>query len=227
MKRLLLTVAALCLCVLASAPGAAAKAYEDFRSEVKALTPAVSGLELKVVRGDEALSLVNKSGRTVVVEGYDGEQYLRFHQDGTVEANRRSAATYINADRYGLQRVPDNALPGAKPRWKKVGRGGSYTWFDHRIHLTARKPPARFTRQKRVTKVLDWQVPMQVDGKPVRATGTLYWDPGKSAGGFPTRTVIAVVAALLAIACLLLLWKGRLPLPRRSGATKKAADEAW
>ena len=216
---------AACLALIGAADCASGKnPYENFRSEVKSVTPPVSGIELKVVRGDEALRLRNTSGRTVVVEGYDGEQYLRFKPDGTIEANQRSAATYINADRYGLQKVPDNALPGAKPRWKAVARGGTYTWFDHRIHLTASKPPARFTRRKKLTKVLDWQVPMTVDGKPVRASGTLFWDPGNSSGGISGRAVIAIVFGLLGLVCLLLVWRGRLPTFKRS---RERADEAW
>jgi hypothetical protein len=223
-SRLTLLLGVACLASLISAECALGGAYENFRSEVRSITPSVSGVELKVVRGDEQLQLRNTSGQTVVVEGYDGEEYLRFKPDGTVEANQRSAATYINADRYGTQRVPDNALPGAKPRWKAIARNGTYTWFDHRIHLTAAKPPARFTRQKKLTKVLDWQVPMIVGGKPVRASGTLFWDPGKSSGGISGRTVLAIVFALLGVLCLALLFRGRLPSFKRS---RERPDEAW
>jgi hypothetical protein len=206
---------------------ASGAAYEDFRSEVTAVKPAVSGLELKVVRGDEGLQLTNKSGSTVVVKGYDGEDYLRFRTDGTVEANQKSAATYINVDRFGLQEVPDDALPGAKPVWKRVGEGGTYTWFDHRIHLTAKRPPARFTRQKELTKVFDWKVPMTVNGSPARATGSLFWDPnassGSSSGGFPVWLGI-LIALVLGVAVLLLVRRAR---QRSTRPTDKPAGEAW
>ena len=205
---------------------AGAAAYENFRSEAKSLQPAVSGLELKVVRGDEGLQLTNKSGQTVVVKGYDGEDYLRFNPDGTIEANQKSAATYINVDRYGLQEVPDDALPGAKPVWKKVADGGTYTWFDHRIHLTAKKPPARFTRQKELTRIFDWKVPMTVGGTPVRATGTLYWDPNDSSdssSGFPVWLGI-LIALALAAAVLLGVRRVR---QRSTQPADKPAGEAW
>ena len=191
------------------------------------MTPAVSGVELEVVRGDEGLKLTNETGKTVVVEGYDGEPYLRFNPDGTVEANRRSAATYINVDRFGGQEVPANALPGARPRWEEVGGGGTYTWFDHRIHLTAKRPPARFTRQKELTKIFDWKVPLAVDSRDVLATGTLVWDPeasSDSSGGFPVWLGILIGLGVIAIPTLLLLRRGR-----RSPRTAEAepAKEAW
>jgi hypothetical protein len=207
---------------------ASAAEYENFRSEVKSLTPAVSGLELKVVRGDEGLQLTNKTGKTVVVEGYDGEPYLRFKPDGTVEANQRSAATYINVDRFGLQEVPDNALPGARPRWKRIGDGGSHTWFDHRIHLTAKRPPARFTRQKELTKIFNWLVPIRVDGQTVSATGELFWDPtassSDSSGGFPVWVGVLIALGVIGVLVFLLVRRGR-RAPASSG--EEPAKEAW
>jgi hypothetical protein len=194
---------------------------------VKSLTPAVDGLELTVVREDEGLRLQNETGRTVVVEGYDGEPYLRFRPDGTVEANQRSAATYINVDRFGLQEVPGNTLPGAKPRWKRIASGGSYTWFDHRIHLTAKRPPARFTRQKKLTKIFDWKVPMAVNGETVLATGTLVWDPdtsSDSSGGFPMWLAILIGLGVVAVAALLLVRRSR---RSPTGPGSEPANEAW
>jgi hypothetical protein len=210
------------------APAAVAAEYENFRSEVKSVSPAVPGLELEVVRGDEGLRLRNESGRRVIVEGYDGEPYLRFSPDGAVEANQRSAATYINVDRFGLQEVPDDALPGAKPRWKRIAGDGSHTWFDHRIHLTAKRPPARFTRQKELTKIFDWHVPMTVNGRAVRATGTLVWDPNQASDpsdGFPLWLGIPIVLGLIGAGSLLMVRRAR----RRAARPSKdePAREAW
>jgi hypothetical protein len=220
---------------VALVPAASADEYAKFRSDVKSLNPAVSGLELKVVRGDEGLQLTNKTGKTVIVEGYDGEQYLRFDPDGTVEANQRSAATYINVDRFGLQEVPSNAVPGAKPVWKRIGSGGTHTWFDHRIHLTAKRPPARFTRQKKVTKIFNWKVPMSVGGRPVVAVGTLVWDPtassGSDSGGFPVWLGILIGLIVLGGAAFLLLRRARRSpaIARKETAAggKEPAKEAW
>jgi hypothetical protein len=214
--------------VCALAPSASADDYANFRSDVKSLSPSVAGLNLEVVRGDEGLRLTNKTGKTVVVEGYDGEQYLRFDPDGTIEANQRSAATYINVDRFGLQEVPSDALPGAKPVWKRIGSGGTHTWFDHRIHLTAKRPPARFTRQKKVTKIFNWKVPMSVGGQRVVATGTLVWDPSgssdSSSGGFPVWLGIVIALIVLGGAAFLLVRRGR---RSPAAAGKEPAKEAW
>jgi hypothetical protein len=215
------------LCALVAPAVAGAAEYENFRSEVKSISPAVDGLELEVVRGDEALQLRNETGKTVVVEGYDGEPYLRFKPDGTVEANRRSAATYINVDRFGQREVPENTLPGAKPVWKAIGDGGEHTWFDHRIHLTAKRPPAKFTRQQEVTKIFNWLVPMTVDGRTARATGELFWDPtdsSDSSGGFPVWLAILIGLGVVAVAALLLVRRSRRP-PRPSDG--EPAKEAW
>jgi hypothetical protein len=215
-------VAALC-----AVPGSAlaADAYENFRSELRSLDPPVSGLTLKVVRGDEALQLQNKSGKTVIVEGYDGEQYLRFLPNGTVEANQRSAATYINVDRYGQQEIPDNAIPGVKPVWKPVAGDGSYTWFDHRIHLTAKEPPARFTSSDKPKKVLDWKVPMTAGGRSVEANGSLTWVPPDDSSSTPWWLIILIGLALAGVLAYLLLRRrgARSPRPARD----KPAGEAW
>ena len=219
-------IGAVVLALLVPAVAGAAE-YDNFRSEVKSIAPAVDGLELEVVRGDEALRLRNGTGQTVLVEGYDGEDYLRFKRDGTVEANQRSAATFINVDRFGQREVPENTLPGAKPVWKRIADGGEHTWFDHRIHLTAKRPPARFTRQKEVTKVFNWLVPMSVDGRAVRATGELFWDPtasSDSSGGFPVWLAILIGVGVVAVLVLLLVRRSRRS-PRPTD--DEPAKEAW
>ena len=40
-------------------------------------------------------------------EGYDGEPYLRFRADGTVQENQNSPATYLNRNRYAGAEVPE------------------------------------------------------------------------------------------------------------------------
>jgi hypothetical protein len=176
-------------------PLPAAAADGDFQSRVRAIRPSVRGLELSVIGGDEQLKLRNETGRTVIVEGYDREPYLRFKQDGTVERNRRSPATYINQSRSGGQQVPLEAIPENAPQWEVVARGGSYTWYDHRIHFTKTRPPPAGDGQ---TKIFDWTVPMRVDGRRVKARGSLFWESASS-GGFPWW-LAAVLAALAVLA---------------------------
>ena len=74
----------------------------------------------------------------MIVEGYEGEPYLRFSPDGTVERNRLSTATYLNEDRAGAGiTIPpevQEADADTPPEWEEVASGGTYAWHDHRVH---------------------------------------------------------------------------------------------
>ena len=61
-------------------------------SSVSGLKPLVVGVLVTVLGGDDRLQLVNYSGKTVVVDGYEGEPFLRFNSNGVYE-NVRSPAT--------------------------------------------------------------------------------------------------------------------------------------
>ena len=101
MVRLLrIALLALGLVVSAAAPAAADAAEpSDFRSEVTGIVPATDGVDAQIRGGDAFLELSVDGEVTVIVEGYDGEPYLRFQPDGVVERNRLSSATYLNDDR--------------------------------------------------------------------------------------------------------------------------------
>jgi hypothetical protein len=216
---------------LALAPAAASAFYV---SKVEVLEPRVSGLTITVVNRDEQLRLQNRTSKTVVVEGYDGEPYLRFLPDGTVERNTRSSATYLNEDRTGAQPVPKQARPGAKPRWRPVASGGTYAWFDHRIHLTDKREPKELRGKTAVTRVLRWRVPLTVDAQPAAARGSLYWDPSKpkaeedSSDGFPVAAAVGIGAGAVALGAftLALLRRRRRP-PGGPGKKPEPAGEAW
>lgn len=212
-----------------SAPAAAGSGYENFTSEVRAVDPPVTGLEVEVVGGDETLELRNKSGRTVVVEGYDNEPYLRFRPDGLVERNLRSPATYLNRDRKGLTPVPASAQPRRAPQWQEVSRDGRYRWFDHRIHITAKPSslPRRFTEATQRKKIFDWQIPLHVNRMSAQAKGTLYWDPDSdSSGGFSAGLLIAIAVAVIALIAAVIVLRSR-RRPRGPDRDEKPAREAW
>jgi hypothetical protein len=227
-ERHRIVLVCLALGLLLVPPASAAEG--EFESRVRALRPTVSGLELKVVEGAKKLELKNQTGATVVVEGYDGERYLRFRPNGVVERNVLSPATYLNVDRFGLRDIPARAKADARPSWSKVADGGSYRWFDHRIHLTVKSVPAELRNAKRPKKVFDWQVPLTAEGRPVQALGTLSWDPSSSSSssdGFPAW--IAVALGALALVCIgalvVMLRRRRRPPPDKPDS--KPAREAW
>jgi hypothetical protein len=218
----------LCALVLVGAQGAVAAEKAPLVSEVRGLTPPIQGLEVSVVDGDYQLSLENKSGKTVIVEGYDGESYLRFLPDGTVQENKNSAAKYVNADRFGQTAIPDNITPESPVKWQPVASDGSYKWIDHRIHLTERGTPPQVKDPAKRTKIFDWRVPLEVNGERVRALGTLTWAPGSdSSGGSSAPLIAGLVAAGVAVlaAALLLLrrWRGRLA----TAPGDREPKEAW
>ena len=96
---------------------------KGYRSRIVAVKPTMSGLELKILYGDDQIWLDNKSGKTIVIRGYSGEPYLRFSSDG-IWVNVKSPAGYLNQDRYARSKVPKSATAKAKPNWQKSSRRG-------------------------------------------------------------------------------------------------------
>ncbi len=170
--RALAAAAAATAVVVAGATPAAADPPRptDHRSTVTDVDPPVDGLEVRVVGGDAFLEITVAEGHEVVVEGYGEEPYLRVLEDGTVERNRRSPATYLNEDREGAVALPAAADAEAEPEWERVAGGGTYAWHDHRIHwMGGGDPPGA----EPGAVVQEWTVPMTVDGTPVEVRGEL------------------------------------------------------
>jgi hypothetical protein len=192
----------------------------NFRSEVRAVRPAVPGVEVQVLNFDDSLQLNNDSGRTVVVRGYRGEPYVRIAADGTVAVNHNSPSYYLNDDRFAQGvTVPPSATPTATPDWQTVDKTGRFAWHDHRIHWMARSVPPQVKHEDQRTKVFDWKVPLAVGGKPAAITGSLVW-VGKQGGGFSVGAVIFLVVLVVAGAVFVVVVRRR-----RAGTT--ATTEAW
>jgi hypothetical protein len=212
-------VTAVAISAVGAPIAAAHQGNPNFRSEVRGLRPAVSGVDVQVQNFDDSLELRNDSGRTVVVRGYRGEPYVRIAADGTVAVNHNSPAYYLNDDRFaeGVT-VPASATPSAPPDWQTVDRTGRFTWHDHRIHWMARSVPPQVKHKDRRTKVFDWKVPLAVGGRPVAVEGSLFWVGKKS--GFSIGAVIAFAVVALAGAVFVAVVRRR----RRPTAP---ATEAW
>jgi hypothetical protein len=214
--------AALAALLVAAPTALAHEGNPNYRSQVRSIAPAVDGLEAQVLNYDDRIELRNESDETVVVEGYQGEPYLRFKPDGTVEVNRRSPATYLNEDRFAKVSVPHNADPKAPPEWVVVAKTGRYDWHDHRIHWMAATPPAKVERNEEArTKVFDWKLPIAAAGHPAVIRGSLVW-LGKDSGAFPLAAAVSLAAAILGGAALVAFVRRR----RRRHAPRREV-EAW
>ncbi|MET0901779.1 MAG: hypothetical protein ABWZ52_00935 [Acidimicrobiales bacterium] len=193
------TAVALGLVVVTAAPaGADPAGPSDFRSEVTGIVPDVDGVTAEIRGGDSFLLLTVDEGRTVIVEGYRGEPYLRFQPDGTVERNRLSTATYLNDDRQGEVDLPaavTEAGPDAEPEWEAVADGGTYAWHDHRVHWMAESSPP-VDRGEQVEGEYDpWRVPITVDEVGAEVQGILVYEESVSA--LPYLGLAVIVAGLL------------------------------
>jgi hypothetical protein len=196
-----LTVAAVVVAVSVgrAAPAAADPPVPtDYRSTVDGIDPASDGVRAEIVGGDAFLELRVGEGHEVVVEGYQGEPYLRFRPDGTVERNLRSPATYVNESRDGAVDLPGGVdaetAETAEPDWQPVADGGTYAWHDHRVHWMGSERPAGaepgdWTRP--------WDVDLVVDGTETRITGTLALVEGVSPLPWAALALAGGVAAAL------------------------------
>jgi MYXO-CTERM domain-containing protein len=218
MRRALVLGAAVAL--LSAPPAAAHQGNPNFRSVVDSITPAVKGVTLHVLNYDDRFELTNHSGRTVTVQGYDGEPYARVLADGTVEVNKRSPAYYLNDDRYADVKVPASADPKAPPQWSVVDLTARLQWHDHRMHWMSRSLPPQVKDRSRRTKVFDYAIPLRVDAQRASIRGTLFWQPDDG-GGAPVGMFVGLGAlALIAIGAVAVVRR------RRSREPAEGA-EAW
>jgi hypothetical protein len=150
----------------------------NYRSEIT--DAGVDGLIWNVRGGDDLIELTNDTGSVVIVFGYQGEPYLRFVPGDGVYRNAASPATYLNDDRFGDVTMPAevsfSAPADAAAEWESVADANSYSWHDHRAHWMSRTdPPAVVADRDREHLVLEYEIPLEVAGSPVAATGELRW----------------------------------------------------
>jgi hypothetical protein len=170
----------------------------DFRSEIDRITPPVAGVTIEVLNFDDSLRIENRSGRDVVIEGYEGEPYARLTAEGTVSLNTRSPAYYLNGDRFAAAQAPASADPDAPPAWERLDGSSSLTWHDHRMHWMSRSVPSQVEDPSQETKVFDYSIPLRVGGRPAAIEGTLTWvgrEPGAPLLPFAVLGAVALIAA--------------------------------
>lgn len=191
---------------LTAAPAPAHEGDPNYESLVT--NPGPDGLQARVLSGDDRLEVRNRTGKLVVVYGYDEEPYARLFPDGRVQVNERSPATYLNEEPRGDVDVPPVADAKAAPRWKTIESNGRFEFHDHRIHWMAEGDPpvVREDRSAR-QKVFDWNVPVTVAGAKATIDGTLWWRG--TGGGPPTGAFVALAVILLGSVALVVIVRRR------------------
>jgi hypothetical protein len=177
-------------------------APSDWRSEIESVTPDSDAIVVTTEGGDSFVRVSVDPGHDVVVLGYEGEPYLWIDGEGDVFENQQSPATYYNRSRDGSGEVPDDVDPAAAPEWKKVGDGGAWAWHDHRAHWMGGDPPIGMEPGDALP---DSIVPLTVDGVPTDVTVSTVLVA-------PPSIVPALIGAVLAIALVIVCWRGWQPL---------------
>src|SRR5438552_9143803 len=209
MRRILLSATAVLAWLgVAAAPASAHSvsgvSATNFHTRLKSVTPAVPGLDVKVVEAGSRLQVTNHSGKEIVVLGYHDEPYLRIGPEGVFQ-NKLSPATYINQTRKGKQ--PPDSANNAKvgdTDWEKISSDPVARWHDHRIHWMQPNPPSFVRNSPGQRHVIamgqndpDWLVTMQQGSQAIAVKGDLVWEPGPSA--LPWYVLAVALLALVVV----------------------------
>jgi hypothetical protein len=184
----------------------------NYRSLITATSPKAPGLAVQVLQFSDRLQLRNGTGRTVSIEGYEGEPYARVQANGTVEVNKHSPAYYLNQSFYGNVTVPSFATAKATPQWSVVDRTGQFEWHDHRIHWMSPVLPPQVKDKGKRTLIFDWHVPIAVAGERGTVAGQLFWTPESSSA--PVAAIV-IGGAIVVLGLLLVVATRRRRPPRR------------
>ncbi len=203
----------------------------NYRSLIRAVSPATPGLSLQVLQFSDRLQLRNHTGRTVSIEGYEGEPYARIRANGTVEVNKHSPAYYLNQSFYGNVTVPSFASAGATPQWSVVDRTGQFEWHDHRIHWMSPALPPQVKDKGKRTLIFNWHVPIAVGAQKGEVAGQLFWTPNSSSA--PVAAIV-IGGTVVVLGLLLVLMVRRRRSGKRPGTPAAEASgqdsahrEAW
>lgn len=218
--RLLAVTAAALLLAVAWQPDAQAHTRTQETTNLTATitdAPSFEGVSWEVHTGGLAVEVANHGQSTLIVEGYEGEPYLRIGPDG-VEHNRRSAATYLNEDRYGEATLPPAVDPDAPADWVRVSDEPRAVWHDHRVHWMSPRPPD-FVETNALSRAVvelefagplgragadegtfsDWEIPLTYDGEPASLEGELAWHDAPAAWPWLVLALLLVAPGLLGL----------------------------
>lgn len=215
----LVAVTVLAVAIVLTVPtGADAHTRTEETTNIRSIitsAPDLPGVSWTVHTGGLLIEVANTGDQDLVIEGYDGEPYLRIGPEG-VHRNLRSPATYLNRDRYERVTLPPVVDPAAAPDWQRIHERPRVVWHDHRTHWMSPDPP-RFVTANGVLRGLmdlelvgpvgsaqadagafvDWSVPGTHGGDLFEVQGQLVWVDA------PSPWPWLLVAALLVLPGLL------------------------
>ena len=183
--RLLVAAALGAAAVVAAAAPAAAHTVggvdaTTYRTEVGSVNPATEGLTVRSIDNGARLELTNSGRRDAVVEGYDGEPYLRVGPRGVYE-NARSPARFLNRVLRDPEAPPASADPDAPPEWVRVSTGTTARWHDHRAHWMGVEDPPIVRRAPDAEHLVQrFTIAVRVGDREVQVRGDVRYIPGPS-----------------------------------------------
>jgi hydrogenase/urease accessory protein HupE len=192
---------------------------ELYHSRVLRISPAITGLEARILGGDERIQVSWTGQPPLVIEGTQGEPMIRLSSDG-VEVNERSPSVYLSGERYARVPVPAVADAAGSPRWRPIESPGAFAWYDHRTHwMQAERPPIVGDGTEPV-EIFHWRVPAQLGETPVVIRGNLDWvpDPGairaeRSEVSGELLTAVILLAAMALGAAVGVVFRRRVESP--------------
>ena len=192
----------LCVAVLmmVTAPPAAAHGNPgNYVSAITSVTPAVQGLSVSVESDGSFLTIINRTGGTVIVMGYEQEAYLKITPNA-VWQNSLSPTKYLNEGRSNDE-IPAGVSTSATPEWEQVSDSNTYRYHDHRVDWNGSSRPAVVSSNVNAHHLIkNWSIDLLVDGTPVTIHGTLSWSPN---GFGPGEWLLVVVGLALMIGILI------------------------
>lgn len=162
----------------------------DTQSVIESVAPALpKGVKVNIV-GSDTFVRVESVGHDVQVQGYEDEPYLRINKEGIVQVNDSSQTTVLNSDRYGNADLTEFKKSDI-PKWRTIATNGIAMWHDHRSHWMNPVKPATIDDKG---TVLQWTIPITVDGVVTKVDGALYLRSSPS----PLWWLVSLISLLLA-----------------------------
>jgi hypothetical protein len=169
--------------ILGTALPAYAGTFSTYRTAVTGLRPGTAGVTATSQANGEAITVTNTSPTPVVVDGYQGEPYLKVTSAG-VWQNDLSPAVYLNKEQT-IGSIPDDADASRPPHWTRISDGHRAQWHDHRIHwMGAVEPPAVSADPDKPHLITTWHIPILVGAAKGEITGTLRYEPASHWGDY-------------------------------------------